>query len=210
MKMRLTSPGGAVTNNGRWVSPLATVTAVRVGWLAGDTPVQSAAWAAEAAARQASASPVNPLMIPPGSFSYTVPIHTAHPIPPNASAPSYVYLVVDGTWTLALPEREETVGDDATHRLGRLFDAHHRRLFTLACRMTGEREDARDLVQETFVRAAGARAIPLNGSGAEAWLVQVLVHLCRDRRRRQRVRDRHAAAQRREAEATTSNPDLDL
>ena len=77
---------------------------------------------------------------------------------------------MDGTWTLAVPEREETVGDDATHRLGRLFDAHHRRLFTLACRMTGDREDARDLVQETFVRAAGARALPENGSGAEAWL----------------------------------------
>jgi RNA polymerase sigma-70 factor (ECF subfamily) len=117
---------------------------------------------------------------------------------------------VDGTWTLALPEREETVADEATHRLGRLFDAHHRRLFALACRMTGDREDARDLVQETFVRAAGARAIPLDGSGAEAWLVQVLVHLCRDRRRWQRVRERHAAAQRGEAHAVTSSPDLDL
>ena len=138
-----------------------------------------------------------------------MPIGRPHPIPPNAPAPSHVYLVVDGTWTLALPEREETVGDDATHRLGRLFDAHHRRLFTLACRMTGDREDARDLVQETFVRAAGARAIP-DGSGAEAWLVQVLVHLCRDCCRRQRVRERHAAAQCRESEVRTANPDLDV
>ncbi|HEX5043838.1 MAG TPA: sigma-70 family RNA polymerase sigma factor [Candidatus Polarisedimenticolaceae bacterium] len=97
--------------------------------------------------------------------------------------------------------------DDATDRLGRLFDAHHRRLFALACRMAGDREDARDLVQETFVRAAGAPALPGN---AEAWLVQVLVHLCRDRRRRQRVRDRHAAERRGEAEAATAGPDLDL
>jgi len=99
------------------------------------------------------------------------------------------------------------VADDAADRLGRLFDAHHGRLFGLACRMTGDREDARDLVQETFVRAAAAREIPPN---AEPWLVQVLVHLCRDRRRRQRVRERHAAEQRREPEAALSTPDLDL
>ncbi len=97
--------------------------------------------------------------------------------------------------------------DELSHRLGRLFDAHHRRLFALACRMTGDREDARDLVQETFVRAAGSRTIPEN---AEAWLVQVLIHLCRDRRRRQRVRERHAAGHRREQAAATASPDLDL
>jgi len=129
---------------------------------------------------------------------------------PNAPAPSHVYPCVDGTWTLALPEREETVADDATDRLGRLFDAHHRRLFALACRMTGDREDARDLVQEAFVRAAGARALPPEGSGAEAWLVQVLVHLCRDRRRRQRVRQRHASERPPEPESVTQGPDLDL
>jgi len=129
---------------------------------------------------------------------------------PNAPAPPHVYPCVDGTWTLALPEREEAVADDATDRLGRLFDAHHRRLFALACRMTGDREDARDLVQETFVRAAGARALPPEGPGAEAWLVQVVVHLCRDRRRRQRVRERHAAERRAEGEAVAHDPDLDL
>lgn len=114
---------------------------------------------------------------------------------------------MDGTWTLAVPEREEAVTDDVTDRLGRLFDTHHRRLFGLACRMTGDREDARDLVQETFVRAAGARTIPEN---AEPWLVQVLVHLCRDRRRRQRVRERYARDERGQAEAVVQDPDLDL
>ena len=113
---------------------------------------------------------------------------------------------MDGTWTLAVPEREEAVTDDVSDRLGRLFDAHHRRLFGLACRMTGDREDARDLVQETFVRAAGSRAIPQN---AEAWLVQVLVHLCRDRRRRQRVRERHAA-ELAGSERMAGSPDLDV
>jgi RNA polymerase sigma-70 factor (ECF subfamily) len=113
--------------------------------------------------------------------------------------------------SLPLPKREETLADDAADRLGRLFDAHHRRLFGLACRMTGDREDARDLVQETFVRAAGARSLPQEGTGAEAWLVQVLVHLCRDRRRRLQVRERHAAAERRQAhQADAQTPDLDV
>jgi RNA polymerase sigma-70 factor (ECF subfamily) len=101
------------------------------------------------------------------------------------------------------------LADDAAERLGRLFDAHHRRLFGLACRMTGDREDARDLVQETFVRAARSRSLPEDGSPAEAWLVQVLVHLCRDRRRRLQVRERYAPEPPpSRGEATV--PDLDL
>ena len=132
-------------------------------------------------------------------------------IPPNAPAPSSVYVDVDRTWSLPLREHEETLADDAADRLGRLFDAHHRRLFGLACRMTGDREDARDLVQETFVRAAGARSLPEEGRGAEAWLVQVLVHLCRDRKRRLLVRERYAAEQGRHAQETgNSLPDLDV
>jgi RNA polymerase sigma-70 factor (ECF subfamily) len=135
-------------------------------------------------------------------------VRIPHAFLPNASLPSHVYLIVDGTWSLALPEREETLADDAMDRLGRLFDAHHRRLFGLACRMTGDREDARDLVQETFVRAAGARSLPQEGTGAEAWLVQVLVRLCHDRRRRLRVRQRYAAEPR--PEPASEAPDLDL
>lgn len=117
---------------------------------------------------------------------------------------------MDGTWTLPLPEREETLADDAAERLGRLFDAHHRRLFGLACRMTGDREDARDLVQETFVRAARSRSLPADGSPAEGWLVQVLVHLCRDRRRRLEVRERYAAEPRSGDGVASVPPDLDV
>lgn len=101
------------------------------------------------------------------------------------------------------------MADDSAERLGRLFDAHHRRLFGLACRMTGDREDARDLVQETFVRAARSHSLPEDGSPAEAWLVQVLVRLCHDRRRRLQVRERHAAEARSDT-GSTSIPDLDL
>jgi RNA polymerase sigma-70 factor, ECF subfamily len=78
---------------------------------------------------------------------------------------------------------------DPLDRLGRLFEAHHERLFRLALRLLGEREEARDLVQESFLRAArSAGSVPVGERDAEAWLVRVAVNLCRDRFRRRAVR----------------------
>ena len=70
----------------------------------------------------------------------------------------------------------------AADRLGVLFDAHHQRLYRLARRMSGSADEARDLVQDTFLRAARApESVPWGASAEEAWLVRVLVNLCRDR-----------------------------
>ena len=78
-------------------------------------------------------------------------------------------------------------------RLGDLFDAHHQRLYRLARRLCGDAEEARDLVQESFLRAARhAGRLPSGDTGAEAWLVRTLVNLCRDRYRRTEVRRRAA------------------
>ncbi|HEV8583038.1 MAG TPA: RNA polymerase sigma factor [Thermoanaerobaculia bacterium] len=78
-----------------------------------------------------------------------------------------------------------------TERLARLFDAHHDRLFRLARRLSADREEARDLVQETFLRAARRpSSVPDGEQSGEAWLVRVLVNLCRDRHRRTGVRTR--------------------
>lgn len=75
-------------------------------------------------------------------------------------------------------------------RLEDLFQTHQARLFRLALRLCRDREDARDLVQETFVRAARhVRSLPPE-DGAEGWLVRTMVNLGRDRWRRQEVRDR--------------------
>lgn len=64
----------------------------------------------------------------------------------------------------------------------------------MALRMSRDAEEARDLVQEAFLRAARRpEAVPATDQGAEAWLVRVLVNLCRDRRRRLQVRGRVAA-----------------
>lgn len=74
-------------------------------------------------------------------------------------------------------------------RLATLFDRRHQPLFRLALRMTADREEARDLVQEAFLRAARDRSrIPTAEGEAEAWLVRIVINLCRDRRRRTRVR----------------------
>lgn len=80
-------------------------------------------------------------------------------------------------------------------RLGTLFDRHHLRLYRLARRLSGDPEEARDLVQQAFLRAAGrSDSLPGSAAGAEAWLVRTVVNLCRDRHRRLRVRDRSARA----------------
>jgi RNA polymerase sigma-70 factor (ECF subfamily) len=76
--------------------------------------------------------------------------------------------------------------------LGRLFDRCHRRLYALARRMSRDFEESRDLVQEAFLRAARRiDAVPQGASEAEAWLVRVLVNLCKDRQRRRVVREHH-------------------
>ncbi|MBZ5638081.1 MAG: RNA polymerase sigma factor [Acidobacteriia bacterium] len=78
-----------------------------------------------------------------------------------------------------------------TERLGELFDAHHERLYRLARRLSRDSEDARDLVQETFLRAARSlSSLPRSAEGCEAWLVRTAVNLCRDLRRRAAVRAR--------------------
>jgi RNA polymerase sigma factor (sigma-70 family) len=73
--------------------------------------------------------------------------------------------------------------------LGSLFDRCQARLFRLACRMVDDREEARDLVQETFLRAA-RHPLAHKGGGprAEAWLFRVLINLARDHYRRRGVR----------------------
>jgi RNA polymerase sigma-70 factor (ECF subfamily) len=83
----------------------------------------------------------------------------------------------------------------AEERLGQLFDAHHARLYSLARRMTRSAEEARDAVQETFLRAARFPAsIPAGPSQEEAWLVRVLINIQRDEWRKLAVRRRHQIA----------------
>jgi len=87
----------------------------------------------------------------------------------------------------------DTSRPEAAERLGRLFDAHHNRLYRLARRMSGSADAARDAVQDTFLRAARSpHLVPDGMPNEEAWLVRVLVNVCRDEWRKRDVRRRAA------------------
>ena len=77
-------------------------------------------------------------------------------------------------------------------RLSALFDAHHDRLYRLARRLAPNADDALDLVQETFLKAARSpTSVPLGLTSEEAWLVRVLINTRRDQWRKTAVRRRH-------------------
>jgi len=61
----------------------------------------------------------------------------------------------------------DAAGVDPAIRLGALFDAHHQRLFKLARRLSRNPDDARDIVQETFLRAARSPAAIPHGAPNE-------------------------------------------
>jgi DNA-directed RNA polymerase specialized sigma24 family protein len=70
---------------------------------------------------------------------------------------------------------------EPAERLTALFDVHHARLYRLARRLAPSTDDALDLVQETFLRAAQfPKSVPVGATDEEAWLVRVLVNIRRD------------------------------
>src|SRR6476646_264581 len=80
-------------------------------------------------------------------------------------------------------------------RLTALFEAHHERLYRLARRLSPSADDALDLVQETFLKAARSiDRIPARLRSEEAWLVRVLVNIQRDHWRKASVRKRFDTA----------------
>src|SRR5688500_3308224 len=83
--------------------------------------------------------------------------------------------------------------DMVAHSQGGAFDSFNqlvvrweRPIYALAYRTIGREEDARDIVQETFLRAF--RALPgfKGQSKFSSWLYRIALNLCRDWARRQR------------------------
>jgi len=94
--------------------------------------------------------------------------------------------------------------DRPVERLASLFDAYYDRLYRLARRLAPSPNDALDLVQETFLKAArSARSIPRGPANEEAWLVRVLINIRRDQWRKMSVRDRLNTA----ASTATKHPE---
>jgi RNA polymerase sigma factor (sigma-70 family) len=97
--------------------------------------------------------------------------------------------------------------EDPAARVAALFDAHYARLFRLARRLVRAPEDPADVVQETFLRVARApHRVPVGSANEEAWLVRVLINICKDSWRHAAVRAR-AASERRTPEVPLVNPE---
>jgi len=96
----------------------------------------------------------------------------------------------------------------ATDRLALLFDVHHDRLYRIARRLVRTRDDALDLVQETFLKAARSpSSIPSGFRQEEAWLVRVLINIQRDQWRKTSTRERYDRA---ETATGAADPEADL
>jgi RNA polymerase sigma-70 factor (ECF subfamily) len=100
--------------------------------------------------------------------------------------------------------------EDPAARVAALFDAHHPRLFRLARRLVRAPDDPADVVQETFLRAARAPdRVPAGLASEEAWLVRVLINVCKDSWRHAAVRQR-AALERRTPVVESVNPEAGM
>src|SRR6266850_3071787 len=85
-----------------------------------------------------------------------------------------------------------TMSAQQTDRLSALFEVHADRLYRLARRLVPGADDALDLLQETFLKAARSpESVPRGLRDEEAWLVRVLVNIRRDQWRKEAVRKRH-------------------
>lgn len=81
------------------------------------------------------------------------------------------------------------VGDGDAGALHDLYDALGRNVLALAYRMTGSREDAEEVLQDTFVKVydAAARFDPARGS-VRAWIYSIARNDCRMKLRARRSR----------------------
>ena len=81
---------------------------------------------------------------------------------------------------------------------GELFRRHRDRLWAVAVRTVGDREEAADALQDAFISAMRASSVPAGGAGPAAafrgdsavttWLHRIVVNACLDRLRRRAVR----------------------
>jgi len=69
---------------------------------------------------------------------------------------------------------------------------YQKKIFRLAYAFCGDREEALDIVQETFMRAYEKMGYLKEETNIEHWLYQIARHLCIDRYRRQKSQKRGA------------------
>lgn len=87
-----------------------------------------------------------------------------------------------------------------------LVKRYEERMLHVAYSFLGNREDARDLAQEAFIKAYDALPGFKGGSRFSTWLYRILANLCKDHLRKKSVR-RHLAFVPRESEEEESRPE---
>lgn len=107
---------------------------------------------------------------------------------------------VDGNWMTTVAA--EPTANDAAPTAAAVWDeegfravveAHSSRLFSLAYRMTGNVQDAEDLVQESFLRAYRSRRGFDGRASVTTWLCRICTNAALDQLRRRRTRPQPAA-----------------
>jgi RNA polymerase sigma-70 factor (ECF subfamily) len=79
-------------------------------------------------------------------------------------------------------------GDPVQARFEDLLQRYEKEIFRFACRMTGNREDGADVLQETFLRAFKAFPKLPRDANHRAWLYRIASRLALNLARAQRVR----------------------
>lgn len=118
---------------------------------------------------------------------------TEVPAPSPVETPPFPFLTqygllrrLDFDMATRFPNRSETRfnGNDAA-RFDRLYREHVERIFRFAHRLCGEENDAKDLVQETFLNAYRGLKDFRGDASITTWLYTIAAHACvRMRRRR--------------------------
>jgi RNA polymerase sigma-70 factor (sigma-E family) len=85
----------------------------------------------------------------------------------------------------------EAVAVAAADRLTELYTAHYRSLVRLAAFLTGDRDNAEEVVQDAYVKVHGSWRGLREPDKAEAYLRTAVVNLSRSRLRRRQVAARH-------------------
>ncbi len=67
-----------------------------------------------------------------------------------------------------------------------LFEAHKDRVYSIALRYSGDRAEAMDIAQETFLKLLGSIRDFRADASFESWLYRIVVNRCLDHKRRSR------------------------
>jgi len=96
-------------------------------------------------------------------------------------------------------------GDNEAFRV--LVDRHSQRVYAIACRVTGDPDDARDVAQEVFLKLPGALGGFDHSYRFTTWLYRLTVNLAIDHRRKKRVRQTVPLEEIEESIPASTDPD---